>query len=91
MSSKRKFNPDTQKLVDIETQGAGHWVRIYCKDGEVFEGYARYWTTTEVDDDEDADALSFVRRDQDSFTSGGIESYTVAGVEIDRFEVLEKR
>lgn len=82
MSSKYKFNPDTQKLVDIETQGAGHWVRIYCKDGEVFEGYSYCRTWTPFGDDEDADAMSFTLRDG--------TGYTVAGAEIDRFEVLEK-
>lgn len=76
------LNPDTQKLINIEEQGGGHWLRIYCKDGEVFEGYSYCRTWTPFGDDEDADAMSFTLRDG--------TGYTVAGAEIDRFEVLEK-
>lgn len=77
------LNSDSQRLADIERNGDGHWLRIYCKDGEIFEAYADCWTYTEFDGDEDADAMHFIRR------NGG--GYTVAGAEIDHFEVLEER
>ena len=28
-----KYNPDTQKLLDIEGAGKKGWLRIYCKGG----------------------------------------------------------
>lgn len=77
------LNPDTQKLVNIEEQGDGHWLRIHCKDGEIFEGFSYCRTWTPFGDDEDADAMSFTLRDG--------SGYTVAGAEIDHFEVLEER
>ena len=81
------YNPDTQKLVDIEDAGQSNWVRIYCKDGEVFEAWPDCMTYTTLGDDDDDDddviAISFIRR------SG--RRYTVAAVDIDRFEVLEPR
>ena len=76
-----KFNPDIQKLIDIDKIGRGYWLKIYCTDGEVFEGYADCWTYTTIGDDEDVNAMRFIRRDG--------SGYAVAGVEIDRFEVLE--
>ena len=78
-----KFNPDIQKLIDIDKIGRGYWLKIYCTDGEVFEGYADCWTYTTIGDDEDVNAMRFIRRDG--------SGYAVAGVEIDRFEVLEPR
>lgn len=78
-----KLNRDAQILADIQDSSKGRWVRIYCKDGEVFEGYVDCWTWTTFGDDEDADALAFVRRDG--------AHYTVAGAEIDHFEVLGAR
>lgn len=78
-----RWNADTQKLVDIETSGKNHWLRIFCKDGEIFDAYVDCETYVTIGDDEDVDALSFTKRDG--------SGYDVAGVEIDRFEVLEKR
>ena len=77
------FNPDIQKLIDIDKIGRGYWLKVYCTDGEVFEGYADCWTYTTIGDDEDVNAMRFIRRDG--------SGYAVAGVEIDRFEVLEPR
>lgn len=78
-----KFNSDIQKLIDIDEIGSGYWLKIYCTDGEVFEGYADCWTYTTIGDDEDVDAMRFIQRDG--------SGYAVAGVEIDHFEVLEPR
>ncbi len=78
-----KYNPDTQKLVDIEKAGEDHWIRVYCKDGEVFEAIPDCMTYVTIGDDEDVDAMSFILRDG--------SGYDVGGVEIDRFEVLEPR
>ena len=80
-----KLNTDCQKLQDLfeQTRESKHWARIYCTDGEVFEGYADCWTYTTIGDDEDVNAMRFIRRDG--------SGYAVAGVEIDRFEVLEPR
>lgn len=79
------FNSDTQILQDIfeQTRTAPHWARIFCKDGETFEGYADCMTYDAIGDDEDVDALRFILRDG--------RGYTVAGVAIDRFEILESR
>lgn len=79
------LNPDSQKLQDIfeQTRGSRHWARIYCKDGDVFEGYADCWTYETVGDDEDADAMLFVLR------NGSLRQ--IAGAHIERFEVLESR
>ena len=77
------FNPDIQKLIDIDKIGRGYWPKVYCTDGEVFEGYADCWTYTTIGDDEDVNAMRFIRRDG--------SGYAVAGVDIDRFEVLEPR
>lgn len=80
-----KLNPDCQKLQDLfeQTRESKHWARIYCKNGEVFEAYADCWTYVTIGDDEDVDAMLFVKRD------GTLEE--VGGVEIDRFEILEPR
>ena len=79
------FNSDTQILHDIfeQTRTEPHWARVFCKDGEIFEGYADCMTYDTVDDDDDVDALRFILRDG--------RGYTVAGTEIDRFEILESR
>ncbi len=82
-----KYNPDTQKLVDIAKVGKSNWVRVYCKDGDVFEAWPDCFTYVPADEDnddaDDLDALLFALRDG---------SYReVAGVDIDRFEVLEPR
>ena len=77
------YNPDTQKLVDIERAGEKNWLRIHCKDGEVFEAYPDFWSHITVGDDEDVDAIAFMCRDG--------TGYVVAGAEIDHFEVLEER
>lgn len=79
------LNPDSQKLQDLiaQTRFSPHWARVYCKDGAIFEGDADCWTYTAIGGDEDVDALRFVLRDG--------RGYTVAGVDIDRFEVLEPR
>lgn len=82
-----KYNPDTQKLVDIAKVGKSNWVRVYCKDGDVFEAWPDCFTyvPTEEDNDDDYDlpALLFKMRNG--------RYCEVAGVEIDRFEVLEPR
>ena len=85
-----KLNQDSQKLQDLfeQTRVSKHWARIYCKKDSVFhgrgfEGYADCWTYTTIGDDEDVDAMRFIRRDG--------TGYTVAGVDIDHFEVLEPR
>ena len=77
------YNPDVQKLIAIDGVGSNYWLRIHCTDGEVFEGYADCWTYTTIGDDEDVDAIRFIRRDG--------TGYAVAGAEIDYFEVLEER
>lgn len=77
------YNPDVQKLIDIESAGANNWFRIYCKNGKVFEAWPDCWTYVTIGDDEDVDAMLFVQRD------GTLKE--VGGVEIDRFEVLEPR
>lgn len=79
----RKLNRDAQILADIQDGSEGRWVRVYRKDGTEFEGYVSCWTWTTVGDDEDADALLFVQRDNSLMEA--------AGAEIDRFEVLETR
>lgn len=79
----RKLNRDAQILADIQDGSEGRWVRVYRKDGTAFEGYVSCWTWTTVGDDEDADALLFVQRDNSLIEA--------AGAEIDRFEVLETR
>lgn len=81
--SEIKCRPEIQMLYDVEDAGEDHWLRIYCKFGEVFEAYADCMTTTTIGDDEDVDAMLFVRRDGNW--------YVVAGVDIDHFEILEPR
>lgn len=78
-----KYNPDVQKLVDIDNVGRNYWLRIHCTDGEVFEGYADCWTYLTAEDDEDVDAMLFCLRD------GGYRE--IAGTEIEQFEILERR
>ena len=82
-----KYNPDTQKLFDIAKVGKSNWIRVYCKDGEVFEAWPDCFTyvPTEEDNDDDYDlpALLFKMRNG--------RYCEVAGVEIDRFEILEPR
>lgn len=79
------FNPDTQILLDIfdQTRTSPHWARIFCRDGEVFEGHADCMTYDSIDDDDDVDALRFILRNG--------KGYTVAGIDIDHFEILEPR
>ena len=77
-----RYNPNTQKLFDIEDAGENNWLRIYCKNREVFEALPDCLTYTTIGDDEDVDAMRFIRRDG--------TGYAVAGVSIDRFEVLEE-
>ncbi|HIS84001.1 MAG TPA: hypothetical protein IAB50_00330 [Candidatus Faecivicinus avistercoris] len=78
-----RYNPNTQKLFDIEDAGENNWLRIYCKNGEVFEALPDCLTYTTIGDDEDVDAMLFRLRDG---------SYReIAGVGIGHFEVLEPR
>lgn len=78
-----KFNPDTQKLIDIEDTGGEYWLRIFLKGGDVVEGCPDCLTYVTIGDDEDVDAMSFNLRD-----GTGLD---IAGMQIDHFEILEKR
>ena len=82
-----QYGPNAQKLYAIEDAGATNWVRIYCKDGDVFEALPDCITfvPTEEDNDDDYDlpALLFKMRNG--------KYCEVAAVDIDRFEVLEPR
>ena len=78
-----RYNPDVQKLIDIEAAGENNWLRIFCKDSEVFEAWPDCLTYTTIGGDEDVDAMLFIRRNG--------TGYTVAGVDIDHFEVLEPK
>lgn len=81
--SAHKYRPEIQLLFDIEVAGENNWLRIYCRNGLVFEGYPECSTYVTVDEDEDVDALSFVLRKGMGRDIGGIE--------IDHFEILEPR
>lgn len=77
------YAPSTQILIDIESASEKNWVKVNCKDGRKIEAYADCFTLDTIGDDEDVDALLMILRDG--------TYYTVAGVDIESFEILEER